>query len=128
MFKRRKQPLANEEGQSIVIVALFLFFVFLVFAALATDGTLIYLHRRNLQNIADSAALTAAIALAQDKADAAGAYQKAMDSIANNGGHVEWYSTSSTPNPPTTNDPNNPSGVNLVMGIEITGECDVRLA
>ena len=59
---RHLRPLPrNEEGQSIVIVALFLFFVFLAFAALAVDGTIIYMHRRNLQNIADVATLAAGL-------------------------------------------------------------------
>jgi hypothetical protein len=120
-----RKPLASkDQGQSIILLALFFFFVFLAFAALAVDGTNIYLRRRQLQNIADAAALTAAQQLAQTQ-DVAAAYQVAMDSIAENRGHVEWYSTSASPNPPITNVG---SGEGLMVGIEITGACDVRVA
>ncbi len=114
----------NETGQSIIVVALFFFFAFLVFAALSVDGTIIYLRRRQLQNMADAAALAAAEQLSQDKNEAA-AYQKAIDSIEGNGGSVDWYSTSATPNPAATNVG---SGLNLAKGIEITDGCDVRVA
>jgi Flp pilus assembly protein TadG len=114
----------NEKGQSIVIVALFFFFAFLVFAALSVDGTIIYLRRRQLQNMADAGALVAAEQLSVSK-DVTVAYQKAMDSIAGNGGRIEWYSTSATPNPTSTNVG---SGLDLIMGIEITDACDVRVA
>ncbi len=124
-MNRLRPPLPrNEKGQSIVIVALLLSFVFLALAALAVDGTIIYLRRRQLQNIADAAALTAAVALSQNKTEAQ-AYQAAMDSIAANEGWIEWYSTSNTPAPPTTNVG---SGLNLTSGIEITSGCDVRVA
>lgn len=115
---------SNEEGQSVVIVALFLFFIFMAFAALSIDGTIIYMHRRRLQNIADAATLAAAIELNQNSTEAQ-AYQAAMDSIASNEGLIEWYSTSNTPNPPATNVG---SDQDLVVGIEITGQCDVRVA
>jgi Flp pilus assembly protein TadG len=114
----------NEKGQSIVIVALFFFFAFLVFAALSVDGTIIYLRRRQLQNMADAAALVAAEQLSVSK-DVTVAYQKAMDSIDENRGYVEWYSTSATPDPPNTNVG---SGVNLTTGIEISNDCNVRVA
>ncbi len=114
----------NEQGQSIVIVALFLSLVFLAIAALAVDGTIVYLRRRQLQNIADAAALTAAIALSQNKTETE-AYQAVMDSIAANEGQIEWYSTSNTPGPPTTNVG---SGLDLTSGIQITSGCDVRVA
>jgi hypothetical protein len=120
----RKPLTSKNQGQSIILLALFFFFVFLVFAALAVDGTNIYLRRRQLQNIADAAALAAAQQLAQTQSVTA-AYQIAMDSIAENRGRVEWYSTSTTPNPPATNVG---SGVDLTVGIEITGACDVRVA
>lgn len=114
----------DQEGQSIILMALFLFFVFLVFAALAVDGTVIYLRRRQLQNMADAAALAAAEILSKGDSDA-DAYQAAMDSIAENNGRVEWYSTSPTPNPTTTNIG---SGLDLTLGIQITDNCDVRVA
>jgi hypothetical protein len=84
---------------------------------------MIYPRRRQLQNMAD-AALAAAERLSQDK-DEATAYQSAMDSIAGNGGRVEWYSTLTTANPITTNVG---SGLNLIKGIQITNACDVRVA
>lgn len=118
----------KEDGQSTVIVALFLFFVFLGLAALTIDGTIIYLHRRHLQNIADAAALGAAIQLAQGQGETV-AYQEAMDVIAAHNGAIEWYSTDpGAPNPPVTNAPAFPAGTNLVQGIEITNACDVRVS
>jgi hypothetical protein len=115
----------NEEGQSIVLIALFFFLVFLVFAALSVDGTMIYLRRRQLQNMADAAALAAAEYLSQDKNETV-AYQEAMGSIAANGGRVEWYSTDpASPDPPNTNVG---AGLNLEMGIQISDACDVRVA
>ncbi len=115
----------DEQGQSIVIVALFFFLVFIVFAALSVDGTILYLRRRQLQNIADAAALVAAEELSQTQ-NTTVAYQKAINSIAGNKGRIEWYSTNpTTPNPPSTNVG---SGVDLTMGIEITNACEVRVA
>jgi hypothetical protein len=95
----------DEKGQALIIVALFFFLGFLVFAALA-----------------------AAVQLSESKNEPA-AYQKAMDSIAENSGRIEWYSTSATPNPPYTNDPL-PffQETGLLMGIEITNQCNVRVA
>jgi hypothetical protein len=115
---------ASEEGQSIVVVALFFFFVFLAFAAVGIDGTIVYLRRRQLQNIADATALAAAVELAQTRPITA-AYQVAIDTIETNGGQAEWFSTSSSPDPPNTNVG---SGLDLTTGIEISGSCDVRVA
>lgn len=124
MSRIRVQFRSNEQGQSIVILALFFLFAFLVFAALSVDGTMIYLRRRQLQNMADAAALVAAEQLSKNK-DEAAAYQEAMDSIAENLGRVEWYSTSDPPDPPNTNVG---SGLDLAAGIEITNACEVRVA
>ena len=125
-MKFRMQFRPKEEGQAIIIVALFFLFAFLVFAALGVDGTIIYLRRRQLQNMADAAALAAAEYLSKDR-DSASAYQEAMDSIAENGGRVEWYVVppGTPPDPPNTNVG---SGVNLTTGIEITNDCNVRVA
>lgn len=114
----------SEKGQSLVLVTLFLFFGFLAFAALATDGTILYLRRRQLQSMADGAALAAAIELSQLNSDAV-AYQKAMDVIDTNEGEIDWYSNSATPNPPSTNVG---TGTGLTMGIEIIDSCEVRVA
>jgi hypothetical protein len=124
MIRIRMRFRPNEQGQSIVILALFFLFAFLVFAALSVDGTMIYLRRRQLQNMADAAALAAAEQLSKSK-DEAVAYQKAMDSIEENKGRIEWYSTSDPPDPPNTNVG---SGLDLSVGIEITNACDVRVA
>lgn len=113
----------NEEGQSVVILAFFFFLAFLAFAALTIDGTIIYLHRRNLQNIADAAALAAATQLSQNKNEAA-AYQTAMDVIGENKGRLAWYSSDGQPAPAG----NAGSGQNLTMGVEITNACEVRVA
>ena len=121
--------LLKEKGQAIVVVAILLSFAFLALAALSIDGTIIYLRRRQLQNIADAAALAAAIDLSQLKSDAQ-AYQKAMDTIDANDGRIEWYSTSSTPDPAGDlgASTNVGAGLNLVQGIEITDSCEVRVA
>jgi hypothetical protein len=124
MSRIRMRLRSSEQGQSIVILAVFFFFAFLVFAALSVDGTMVYLRRRQLQNMADAAVLAAAEQLSQNK-DVAAAYQKAMDSIQENNGRVEWYSTSDPPDPPNTNVG---SGLDLSVGIEITNACDVRVA
>ncbi len=124
MSRFRIWPRSSENGQSIVIVAIFFFFAFLALAALAVDGTMIYLRRRQLQNMADSAALAAAQQLSQARNEAE-AYQIAMDSIAENGGRVEWYSTLTAANPISTNVG---SGMKLIQGIEITNRCHVRVA
>jgi hypothetical protein len=124
MIRIRMRFRPNEQGQSIVILALFFLFAFLVFAALSVDGTMIYLRRRQLQNMADAAVLAAAEQLSKSN-DEAVAYQKAMDSIEENKGRVEWYSTSDPPDPPNTNVG---SGLGLSVGIEITNACDVRVA
>jgi hypothetical protein len=129
MSRIRMRFRPNEQGQSIVILALFFLFAFLVFAALSVDGTMIYLRRRQLQNMADAAALAAAEQLSQNK-DVDVAYQVAMESIEENKGRVEWYFRSDPPYPPYPNPPvtNVGSGLDLSMGIEITNACDVRVA
>jgi hypothetical protein len=127
MSRIRMRLRSSEQGQSIVILALFFLFAFLVFAALSVDGTMIYLRRRQLQNMADAAALAAAEQLSKSNDDAV-AYQKAMDSIEENKGRVEWYSTSDPPSPQEPNSTNVGSGLNLSRGIEITNACDVRVA
>jgi hypothetical protein len=123
---RKRNPfMLEEKGQALVLTALLLFFGFLALAALAVDGTMIYLQRRNLQNIADAAALAAATQLSQNK-DESAAYQTAMDNIEVNGGRPEWYSTDpAAPDPPNTNIG---TGVDLTLGIQITDACDVRVA
>jgi Flp pilus assembly protein TadG len=125
-MKLRMQFELNEKGQSLIVITLLFFFAFLVFAALGVDGTIIYLRRRQLQNMADAAALAAAEYLSKDK-DVATAYQEAMDSIGENGGRVEWYVVppGATPDPPNTNVG---SGVDLTTGIEISNACNVRVA
>jgi Flp pilus assembly protein TadG len=123
-MKLRMQFELNEKGQALIVITLIFFFAFLVFAALGVDGTIIYLRRRQLQNMADAAALAAAEQLSQSKNEAV-AYQKAIDSIDGNGGRIDWYSTSATPNPLGTNVG---SGLNLTKGIQITDACDVRVA
>ncbi len=124
MSRIRMKLRSNEQGQSIVILALFFLFAFLIFAALSVDGTMIYLRRRQLQNMADSAVLAAAEQLSKSK-DEAVAYQKAIDSLEENSSRVEWYSTSDPPDPPNTNVG---SDLDLSVGIEITNACDVRVA
>jgi hypothetical protein len=124
MSRIRMRFRPNEQGQSIVILALFFLFAFLIFAALSVDGTMIYLRRRQLQNMADAATLAAAEQLSKSN-DEAVAYQKAIDSIEENKGRVEWYATSDPPDPPNTNVG---SGLDLSVGIEITNACDVRVA
>jgi Flp pilus assembly protein TadG len=116
-----------EKGQALVIVALLFAFAFLALAALAIDGTIINLRRRQLQNAADSAALAAAVTLSQHKADD-DAFQAARDSIVANGGNLDWHSANGIPQTSSDTTGNVGSGVGLSTGIEITGGCDVRVA
>ncbi len=54
----------SESGQAAVLVAILFFFAFLALAWLAIDGAITYLGRRDLQNVADAAALSACTNLA----------------------------------------------------------------
>ena len=116
-----------EQGQSLILVALFFAFVFLALAALAVDGTIINLRRRQLQNVADAAALAAAVALSQHKSDDQ-AFQAAQDSVAANEGEVVWYSSNGVLQTSGDTSGNVGSGADLTIGMEITGGCDVRVA
>jgi hypothetical protein len=104
----------NEAGQAAAIVALLLFFVFLPLAALTIDGSMIYLMRRDLQNVADASALAACTELAQG--NTATALTAAQNTIQSNLG--SWTEFAS---------PNTGTGVTLVRGIEINLP-DVRVA
>lgn len=58
-MKTRSDILGDEKGQSIIMVAVMLV-VILALTAMVVDVGYLYLHRRNLQNTADAAALAAA--------------------------------------------------------------------
>jgi len=112
---RRLSLLRAESGQAAALVALLLFFVFLPFAALAIDGAMIYLVRRDLQNVADASALSACRVLAGGGASSA-ATDAARNTIRINLGSWEQYVT-----------PEQGSGASLLRGIEIS-EVQVRVA
>ena len=117
----------SEQGQSLVIIALLFAFAFLALAALAIDGTIINLRRRELQNAADAAALSAAVALSHGKSDNE-AYQAAQSNITQNDGTLDWYSDNGVLQTSSDLSGNNGSGAGMTIGIEITGGCDVRVA
>jgi hypothetical protein len=111
----------SESGQAAAVVALFLFFVFLALAALAIDGAMTYLARRDLQNVADSATLAACRVLA-DGGTAASALSESQAVIAKNLGSSAPFAGS---NPPATNIG---TGTGLTMGIEVSSTQQVRVA
>lgn len=58
--RRGQQPRAGEAGQALVLVAVLLLGLVAV-VGLATDGGLVFAQRRDLQNLADGAALAGAM-------------------------------------------------------------------
>lgn len=112
--------LEAESGQAAALVALLLFLVFTAFAALAIDGAMTYLARRDLQNVADSAALAACRVLAQNDTTTT-PLAAAQNAVAQNlGGWATFVGS----NPPGTN---LGTGAGLVKGIEVASP-QVRVA
>ena len=116
----------SESGQAALLVALLLFFAFMALAALAIDGAMTYSVRRDLQNVADSAALAACRVIASN--DTAlnsdvetAALIAAENSIAT---HLGSYAAFAGSNPPTTNVG---TGAGLLKGIEVSAP-EVRVA
>ncbi len=122
MNKRPHQPslLKSESGQAAALVALLLFLAFLAFGALAIDGAMTYLVRRDLQNVADSAALAACRVLAYNDTTTT-PLAAAENSVTSHLGSWQPYVGD---NPPATNAG---AGTGLLKGIEI-GSPDVRVA
>jgi hypothetical protein len=110
----------DEAGQAAAVVALLLFFVFLPLAALTIDGGMVYLVRRDLQNVADAAALAACRVIASNDTTTT-PMAAALGTIQNNLGASEPFVGS---NPPGTN---TGAGVNLIKGIEVS-TIEVRVA
>ncbi len=128
MMKTHQQPPPphrDESGQAALVVALFFFFVFLVFASLGVDGAAFYLTRRDLQSVADAAALAACTVLSQPQGEGVDpnplAIEEAKNTIAANYGSWEEFAGL---NPPTTN---LGVGVDLLKGIEVS-DPQVRVA
>jgi Flp pilus assembly protein TadG len=110
---RRAILFRDQSGQAAALIALLLFFAFLPLASLAIDGAVVYLVRRDLQNVADASALSACRVLAANGAESA-SITAALNTIQINlGSSAEFVGT----NPPTTN---SGSGVNLLKGIEVS--------
>src|SRR5688572_7856236 len=95
------RPKAQERGQALVIIALAAVGLF-GFSALAIDGSRVFSDRRNAQNAADTAALSAALA----KIRAEDYVQAAKDRAGDNGyvfdanSNVEVFLCSVATNPP----------------------------
>ncbi len=106
----------SEAGQAAAVVALLLFFVFLPLAALAMDGSMIYLVRRDLQNVADATALSACRVLAAG-GDTNAATIAAQTTLQTNLG-ANWSQFVS---------PQIGTGAGLLRGLEI-GAPEVRVA
>jgi Putative Flp pilus-assembly TadE/G-like len=120
----RRYAAHHLRGQSMVIVAVFAFLLFLTMG-LAIDGGLIYAQRRFMQNTADSACLSASNQLSLTKTDSdatLAAQQVIADNLGANAPGTLSYAAVSELYTPV-----NGSGVNLVRGIEINGP-DVRVA
>lgn len=113
-------PNDRESGQAAALMAIMLFLVFVVFASLAIDGAMTYLARRDLQNVADSAALAACRVIAQNDTTTTplAAAQNAVTTHL--GGWAEFVGS----NPPGTNVG---AGAGLVRGVEIASP-QVRVA
>lgn len=110
----------RETGQAAALMAILLFMGFVVFASLAIDGAMTYLARRDLQNVADSAALAACRVIAQNDTTTT-PLAAAQNAVATNlGGWAEFVGS----NPPGTN---LGAGGSLVRGIEIANP-QVRVA
>jgi len=110
----------RETGQAAALMAIMLFMVFVVFASLAIDGAMTYLARRDLQNVADSAALAACRVIAQNDTTTT-PLAAAQNAVATNlGGWTDFVGS----NPPGTNVG---AGAGLVKGIEIASP-QVRVA
>src|SRR5579862_3631924 len=58
-IRHRVRRLRDEDGQSLVLMALFVSMI-LVISVVVIDGSNLFVHRRSLQNAADAAALAAA--------------------------------------------------------------------
>nr|MBP7690055.1 Tad domain-containing protein [Thermoflexales bacterium] len=110
----------RETGQAAALMAILLFMGFVLFASLAIDGAMTYLARRDLQNVADSAALAACRMIAQNDTTTTplAAAQNAV--TANLGSWAEFVGS----NPPGTN---LGTGGGLVKGVEIANP-QVRVA
>lgn len=115
----------SETGQAAVLIAILLFFAFLAFAALAIDGAMTYLVRRDLQNVADSAALAACRVIASGDTSQANAISEAQKAVQAHLGDLTNYAVGT--NPPNTNLPNAAADVNLLSGIKVSS-ADVRVA
>jgi len=111
-----KNSRESEAGQAAAVVALLLFFVFLPLAALAIDGSMIYLVRRDLQNVADASALSACRVLAEG-GDTNAATSAAQTTLQTNLG-ANWSQFVS---------PQVGAGAGLLRGLEI-GAPAVRVA
>jgi hypothetical protein len=113
-------PNDRETGQAAALMAILLFLVFVVFASLAIDGAMTYLARRDLQNVADSAALAACRVIAENDTSTT-PLAAAENAVATNLGSWAGFVGS---NPPATNAG---AGAGLVKGIEIASP-QVRVA
>jgi hypothetical protein len=106
-------------------MALLLFFAFLAFAALAIDGAITYGVRRDAQNVADSAALAACRAIANNDTSGGTVETTAMNAAKNSvTTHLGEFATYVGSNPPDTN---SGAGAGLVKGVEISTQ-EVRVA
>lgn len=101
----------NEKGQALIIFALVLIFVVFPVLAWVTDQGFIYLERRRLQKIVDSACLNGAVA-DQNGGDA---YTVITQSLLDYGLGTAWFL------------PHEGSGIDFVRGIEIDSGIRVRV-
>lgn len=112
------------EGQSLIIVAIFALTLF-IFIGLAIDGSMLYLGRRHLQNVADAACLAGATELSLGGTEttataAANSYIQANMSLSETRLAFDLPATIDFTSPTGT-------GQGLTRGIEVTG-ADVRVA
>lgn len=117
LFARAK----DETGQAAALTAVLLFLVFLVFASLAIDGAMTYFVRRDLQNVADSAALAACRVIASNDITTTTPLAAAKNAVATAYGSWADYVGDDPP------DSNVGEGAGLVKGIKVDAP-QVRVA
>jgi hypothetical protein len=120
----RRQP-----GQALIAVVIFITLLF-IFVGLAIDGGMLYLERRQLQNVADAACLAAVTEFGLGNANDADAVNAAYNYIINNideNAKIAFDLTGRLNTSYIVNDNGVPDGQNLTRGIEVSGT-NVRVA
>ena len=124
------RPKAQERGQALVIIALAVVGLF-GFSALAIDGSRVFSDRRNAQNAADTAALSAALAKIRLEDYVQAAKDRAADNGYSSNVEVALCNTLTAPNAcqgiPTSGDPDRKNPANYIH-VKITSKLPATFA